>query len=90
MQCSLSDASWQQESLLFRLGGLGLCESTYSAFLAFLGSCNGVRELASIILWIDINQLSFPNEKDAATFLSVFFLTIIHFSQHLRGTCKPL
>jgi len=73
MQCSLSDASWQQASLPFRLGGLGLRESTYSAFPAFLGSCNGVRELASIILSIDINQLSFPNEKDAATFLSDFF-----------------
>jgi len=30
-------------------------------------------ESASIILSNDINQLSFPNEKDAATFLSDFF-----------------
>ena len=35
-----------------------------------MGSCNRVRELASTLLSVDINQLSFPNEEDAATLLS--------------------
>ena len=35
-----------------------------------MGSCNSVRELASTLLSVDINQLSFPNEEDAATLLS--------------------
>ena len=70
MQCSLFDTSWRQASLPFRLGGLGLRESAFSASPAFLGSCNSVRELASTLLSVDINQLSFPNEEDAATLLS--------------------
>ena len=70
MQCSLFDTSWRQESLPFRLGGLELRESAFSASPAFLGSCNSVRELASTLLSVDINQLSFPNEEDAATLLS--------------------
>ena len=70
MQCSLFDTSWRQASLPFRLGGLGLHESAFSASPAFLGSCNSVRELASTLLSVDINQLSFPNEEDAATLLS--------------------
>ena len=70
LQCSLFDTSWRQESLPFRLGGLGLCESAFSASLAFLGSSNSVRELASTLFSVDINQLSFPNEEDAATLLS--------------------
>ena len=60
----------ETESLPFRLGDLGLRESAFSASPAFLGSCNSVRELASTILSVDINQLSFPNEEDAATLLS--------------------
>ena len=52
------------------MGGLGLRESAFSASPAFLGSCNSVRELASILLSVDVNQLSFPNEQDAATLFS--------------------
>ena len=33
-------------------------------------ACNSVRELASTLLSVDINQLSFPNEEDVATLLS--------------------
>ena len=70
MQCSLFDTCWRQAYLPFRLGGLGLRESAFSASPAFLGSCNSVCELASTLLSVDINQLSFPNEEDAATLLS--------------------
>ena len=70
MQRSLFNTSWRQASLPFRLGGLGLRESAFSASPAFLGSCNSVRELASTLLSVDINQLSFPNEEDAAILLS--------------------
>ena len=78
MQCSLSDTSWRQA---FCLGGLGLRESAYSASPAFLGSCNSVCKLASILLSVDVNQPSFPNERDAAT-------VVIHISEgpasHIR------
>jgi len=71
IQCSLFDSSWCQASLPFRLGGLGLCESVPSSSLAaFLGSCNGVHELASILLSIDAYQLSFPNEEAVAAIFS--------------------
>jgi len=59
VQCSPSDVSWCQASLPFRFGGLGLRESFVSVPTAFLGSCNSVRVLASTILSIDIDQLSF-------------------------------
>ena len=73
VQCSVSDASWQHESLPVRFGGLGLCESAISASLAFLGSCSSIHELASTLLSVDNNQLSFLDEKDAATFSSHIF-----------------
>ena len=41
----ISDSSWTQATLLFRLGGLGLRESERSAAPAFVGSCNSARTL---------------------------------------------
>ena len=65
MNCSLSDPSWCQASLPFRLGGLGLQESTQSAAVAFIGSCNSIRDLASRLLFIASDQLHFPDEDTA-------------------------
>jgi len=70
IQCSLFDSSWCQTYLPFCLGGLGLCESVPSSSASFLGSCNGVRELASILLSIDADQLSFSNKEVAAAVFS--------------------
>jgi len=40
LQCSLPGKSWCQAPLPFRLVGLGLHSSSFSAATAFLGSCN--------------------------------------------------
>ena len=45
-------------------------EYVASASAAFLGSCNSVCELASTLLSIDVNRLSFPNEQDTAALFS--------------------
>ena len=72
MQCSLSDHSWCQATLPFCLGGLGLRKSVLSTSAAFLGSCNSNRDLASTLLSIDADQLSFPDEGAAAAVFSDF------------------
>ena len=69
MQCRLSDHSWCQATLPFRLGGLGLRESVLSSPAAFLGSCNSTHDLASTLLSIDV---SFPDEGAAAAVFSDF------------------
>jgi len=72
MQCSLSDQSWCQATLPFRLGGLGLRESGFSAPAAFLGSCNSSRVLVSTLLSIDTGQICFPDEEAASAVFSDF------------------
>ena len=70
MQCSLFQHFLETGIFVFSIRRPGVRESPFSASPAFLGSCNSVRELASTLLSVDINQLSFPNEEDAATLLS--------------------
>ena len=48
--CGISDSSWTQATLPFRLGGLGLRESERSAAPAFVGSCNSARILVSLLV----------------------------------------
>jgi len=64
---------------------LGLRQSAFSASPALLSPCSSVHELVSILLSDDVNQLSFPNERGAATLFSV----VIHIFQPLRRTCMP-
>ena len=45
----------------------------FFCFTCPLDSCNSIHELASILLSVDINQLSFPNERDTTIFLSDIF-----------------
>jgi len=52
--------------LPFRLGGLGLRQSTQSAAAAFVGLCNSIRDLASQLLSVNFDQLHFPDEDAAA------------------------
>jgi len=52
---------------------MGLRESAISASPALLSSCNSIFGLASVLLSVDIHQLSFPDENDAATILSDIF-----------------
>ena len=48
-----------------------MCESVPSALAAFIGSCNSVHDLtASILLSVDVDQFSFPDEEAAATAFS--------------------
>jgi len=49
----------------------GYANAAFSAS-PVLGSCNSVRELASILLSVDVDQFSFPNEKGATTLFSRF------------------
>ena len=87
MQCILSDHSWCQATLPFRLGGLGLRESVLSASAAFLGSCNSTRDLAPTLLSVDADQLSFPDEGAAAT-VFLTFPVIVPSHQYLSKICK--
>ena len=70
INCSLSDPSWCQASLPFRLDGLGLRESIQSAAAAFLGSYNSICDLASRLLFIASDQLHFSDEDVAAAMFS--------------------
>jgi len=74
MQCSLSDQSWCQATLLFWLGGLGLRESVFSTSVAFLVSCNGNRDLASTLLSIDANHLFFLMKRLPLLFCLTFMV----------------
>ena len=63
MQCSLSDSSWCQASLPVHFGGFP------SASAALLDSCNNVRDLASTLLSVDVDQL----EAAATLFLTFLY-----------------
>jgi len=55
-----------------------------------LDSCNSVHELASILFSVDVDQLSFPNERDAATLFSKIFSGYSHFSASQKDTLDKL
>ena len=56
----ISDRAWQQASLPFRLGGLGLKRALPSAHAAFLASCYSSRDLVCQLLSSSLNLNSTP------------------------------
>ena len=64
----MSDSSWSQVTLPFRLGGLGLRDSVHSAAPAFVDSCNSVCILVSRLVESFDVFMSFPGGKDAFAF----------------------
>ena len=48
---TIPDTSWQQASLPFRLGGLGVKSAVHSADAAYVASCNATRLSLPAIFW---------------------------------------
>ena len=63
-------------------------ESVVCTSATFWGSCNSICVLASILLSIEVDQLSFPIEQDAVTFFQILAV-IFHFSQPLSRIFEP-
>ena len=73
---------------LFTVLLIGLHESVPSPSAAFLGSCNGVRELASILLSINVDQLSSLMKRPLLLFFLVS-VAIFLFTQPLSKIYRP-
>ena len=80
LQCSISDISWKQATLPFRLGGLGLRQASSSAAAAFTASTSTTKGLADFILPpTEPSPHSFPGESSSFN----------HFLTQIRATTLP-
>ena len=76
--CGISDGSWTQATLPFRLGGLGLCESECSAAPAFVGSCNSAHILVSRLVETFDVFMPFLGEECALAFFEDMSVPVLH------------
>ena len=76
--CEISDSSWTQATLPFRLGGLGLRESECSAAPAFVGSCNSARILVSRLVETFDVFMPFPGEDCPLAFFEDMSVSVLH------------
>ena len=75
--CGISDSSWTQATLPFRLGGLGLRESERSAAPAFVGSCNSSRILVSRLVETFDIFMPFPGEDCSLAFFEGMSVSVL-------------
>ena len=75
--CGISDSSWTQATLPFRLGGLGLHESERSAAPAFVGSCNSSHILVSRLVETFDVFMPFPGEDCSLTFFEDMSVSVL-------------
>ena len=78
MCCGISDSSWTQATLPFKLGSLGLCESERSAVPAFVGSCNSARILVSRLVETFDVFMPFPGEDCSLAFFEGMSVSVLH------------
>ena len=76
--CGISDSSWTQATLPFRLGGLGLRESERSAAPAFMGSCNSACILVSRLVETFDVFMPFPREDCSLAFFEGMSVSVLH------------
>ena len=81
--CEISDSSWTQATLPFRLGGLGLRESGRSAAPAFVGSCNSAHILVSRLVETFDVFMPFPGEDCSLAFFKDMSVSVLHKDFHL-------
>ncbi len=63
---SISESSWQQANLPFRLGGIGLRKACNTANIAFLSSCLSSHSLIQKLLSLEEDeQFQVPDEREA-------------------------
>ena len=75
--CRISDSSWTQATLPFRLGGLGLRESERSAAPAFVESCNSSHILVSCLVETFDVFMPFPGEDCSLAFFEGMSVSVL-------------
>ena len=77
--CGISDSSWTQATLPFRLGGLGVHESEHSAAPASVGSCNNSSYIlvSHLVETFDV-FMPFPGEECSLAFYEDMSVSVLH------------